>query len=29
MDEPTEKEHTIFFILCVVAICVVAYMMFN
>lgn len=29
MDEPTEKEQTIFFIFCVVAICVVAYMMFN
>lgn len=29
MDEPTEKEQTIFFILCIVAICVVAYMMFN
>lgn len=29
MDEPTEKEQTIFFILSVVAICVVAYMMFN
>ena len=29
MDEPTEKEQTIFFILCVVTICVVAYMMFN
>lgn len=29
MDEPTETEQTIFFILCVVAICVAAYMMFN
>lgn len=29
MDEPTETEQTIFFILSVVAICVVVYMMFN